>query len=112
MKTVVESTGRDPFAKVRKKKKKTKKAWGSGTVVEYEGVDKLITGVSAPVLLQPTINPDQIISIDKEEFAKKYYRVQSVNHSGNNETFDEWTTNIEADIYEDTGGDILDVFSI
>jgi hypothetical protein len=107
MQTVVESTNTDPFAKVRKRKNKTQKKWGSGDFVEYEGVDKLVNGLEIPLLLQPAINPDQILAIDTDEYKGRYYRTQRVIHAGNNATFDEWSTDLEVDEYEDTGGDIL-----
>jgi len=109
MKTHVESTGTDPFAKVRKKKKKDKKAWGSGAYVEYEGVDKAIVGVEIPLLAQPIVNPDQIVNVSWEGYEKKYYRTQSVKHWGESGFFENWTTTINADIYDDTGGDILTI---
>ena len=106
MRTHVESQGTDPFSKVSKKKRKEKKQWASGTYVEYDGVDKAIIGVEIPLLAQPIINPDQILILDVEDYKKKYFRTQSVNHWGNNEFFDNWTTTINADLYEDNGGDL------
>lgn len=114
VKTIVDSIPEDPPTGYAARQTKEKKAWGSGLVVDYDSIDKLKTGLYIPMLAQPVIQPDQIVSIINpngleayKEYDKKYYRTQSVNHRGNNQTFGEWRTDLNVDNYEDTGGNIL-----
>lgn len=113
-KTIVESIPEDPPTGYAARQTHTKKAWGSGLVVDYDGIDKLKSGLYIPLLAQPTINPDQIVSISNpdnleiyKKFDSKYYRTQSTNHRGNNRNFSDWSTFLNVDNYEDTGGNIL-----
>lgn len=101
---VTAELGADEFGQVRPRRKKNKKAMGFTTYTEYEVVDKAIPGISFTALMQPDLNPDKIIRV--AGFDDKYYRVTSVNHYGNTEMFDEWSTDVEADLYEDMDGDI------
>ncbi len=106
-KTVVEATYENPYDLVRERQVREKKAWGSSEFEAYDGIDKLLSGIDCDMLLQPVLNPDQIVIVDKEEYSDRFFRVQSVTHTGDNQSFDDWTTHIEADSYEDTGGDIV-----
>jgi hypothetical protein len=101
LRTIVKSTGGDIFTPTRKNKKK-EKAWGPGTTAEYVGVDRLVQGISLPVRCQPALATDQIIRVNLGDYKQKYFRVQSLNHHGDSETFDPWNTEIEADVFEGT----------
>lgn len=123
MRTVIESTDLDPFprkkARRKKKVKKIKVALGLGekTVirmrsedpverigesdyVEYDAVDKMIDGVDLEFLCWPSLQPDDLISVDREGYKNVVYRIREVSHYGNNDRFDEWNTDVEADVYE------------
>lgn len=107
MRTVFEGAHINPFAKKRKKNKKAKKLDVHNDYVEYNVVDSAVEGVDLGLLCQPDLQPDSIINLDIDGYRRKLYRVTEVNHHGNNETFDQWTTDIKADLYDDTAGDLL-----
>jgi hypothetical protein len=109
MRTVVESYRGDidPFKKIKKRQRKTKKKRSLNDYVEYDAVETIIPGVTMDMLLQPTLIPDQIIKVDMPGY-NKYYRTQIVRHSGDTGTYQNWDTEIEADIYDDTDGDITE----
>ncbi|MCP4604482.1 MAG: hypothetical protein GY847_28830 [Proteobacteria bacterium] len=103
--TIVETTSIDPFRKIKKKKKTKKKKQGPTDYVEYDTVDKEIKGMDFTCICQPDVNPDMIVSTNLDGYSNKLYRVTDVNHYGNNESFDDWTTDIVSDEYDDaTGG--------
>ncbi|MCP4712579.1 MAG: hypothetical protein GY869_28475 [Planctomycetes bacterium] len=97
MRTIVESTTINPFAKVRKKKKKRSKVIGANDYVEYQAVEKQITGVDYSLLCQPDIRPDDlVVPIDHLKFLGHITRVQSVHMYGDNFGGD-WNSDLKTD---------------
>lgn len=97
--TIVEKNTRSPLRKKRRKKRKNKtvKQFGASDYVEYDVVNQSIDGVELELTLKPDILPDRLISIEGND---NIYRIQTVIHHGESEFFSDWTTEIEADIYE------------
>jgi hypothetical protein len=83
----------------RKKTKQSKKS-GPTDYVEYDAVDKQVDGWDFEFLCQPDIDPDDIITVVSTETAGKLLRVREVSHSGNNENFDIWNTEVKTSVYE------------
>jgi len=109
MKTIVESTRIDPFRKKRKRRKKKmfKKVFGANDYVEYEAVDKLVHGMNFNLLLQPNVQPDTLINIQSDALKNRIFRVIEVNHHGETEVFEDWTTELVTDEYDDNDGDLI-----
>jgi len=98
MRTVIESTSINPFASINSKKTKLSKTVGANDYVIYQAVDKEITGIDYELLLQPDIQPDDLVtSADHLDYIGKITRVQEVHHYGNSVTFDDWTTELKTD---------------
>ena len=104
IKTIVESIPEDPPDVINKRNTKTKQAFGSNLLIEYDGIDKLVNGLHIPLLAQPIVNPDQIVSVEMPTHEGKLWRVQSVNHRVNNISFNGYRTDLEVDEYTYTGG--------
>jgi hypothetical protein len=118
MHTTTEMITVDPFSIGKNKKKKRKEKIYNKLVVdenagetkdkdyvEYEAIDKTINGLNFSLLCQPDIQPDDLVSlVDHVDYIGKTYRVQKVNHHGDNFGGD-WTTDIETD---DVDGGILE----
>lgn len=121
LRTIADSTGSDPFATPRKKKRKKRKVTklaryadkkkvqaiaaeqdrqanlqSDGSYIEYEAVDDTIFGVTAELLGAPTIIPDNIVQFEGSD---QYYRVRTVTHAG--DTKDGVLTTINCDVYEE-----------
>jgi hypothetical protein len=115
--TIVESTNIDPLRKkVRRKKKRrikvrlgkgdsfyytpTPEAPNEGDYTEYVAVDTTVYGMNFDLNMDPRINPDSLLRINSPELKNKLWRAQRVFISANNERFDEWDMQVEADAYE------------
>ncbi len=94
--------------KKRKKRKKRKriKVVGDTDPIEYEAVDTQIKGMDFGFMLQPDVNPDNLISVPTSSLNDRIFRVTEVVHSGNTAYFDDWNTDLVTDEYEDLGGAI------
>jgi hypothetical protein len=100
---------KDIFTKVKRKRKKSltdTKVPGRTDYVEYQAVDVEVEGISLPCFCIPDLQPDDIINVPTEELGSRLWRVQTVRHYGNSETFSDWSTHVEADAYDDSGGDL------
>ena len=109
LKTVSESVNRikyEPFRKRRKKKNRQTKEVSRSDYVEFSATDTLVEGMDFEFLLQPGIQPDSIINVPLDGIKKQLWRVQEVDHNGDTSSFDEWTTSVSADKYEDPNGDV------
>lgn len=92
MRTIVEATTINPFAALRKKKNKRAKVVGANDYIEYQAVEKEIAGVDYTLLLQPDLNPDDLVTpVDYLELIGKIGRIREVSHYGDNHGGD-WTT--------------------
>ncbi len=99
-KSIAESTKlMSKAARSRKKTRQQKIAAASG-YVDYEAVDVTVKGIELECILQPDIQPDDMILTNADGYTGKQYRVYDVNHYGNNEDFSDWTTKIAGDIRE------------
>jgi hypothetical protein len=112
MQTIVESSSIDPFRKKRRRRKRKKftKVKGANDYVQYEAVDKTILGMNFNLLLQPHIQPDYIVNGDKPAIKNRFFRVIEVEHFGNTETFEDWTTNLKTDEYDNQDGNLIGGF--
>ncbi|MCP4539027.1 MAG: hypothetical protein GY832_17975 [Chloroflexi bacterium] len=103
MKTIFEAVSPDIVAKQnrrRKKRSKTIKVFGENDYADYTAVDTLIEGMDFECLLQPDVQPDQIVGTNTDALDGLEYRVTEVNHRGTTEDFSEWTTELKTDLYE------------
>lgn len=101
--SVSETTMFDELAakpKRRKRKKLSKKPGQNDEYIEYEAVEKNLDGWDLELLMQPDLQPDDLVTIDSTETKEQQLRIRSVNHHGNNESFDTWNTNVETTVYE------------
>jgi hypothetical protein len=96
----------EPFRKGRRKKTRQQKEVGRSDYVEYTATDTLVEGMDFEFLLQPDLQPDSIINVPLVGIDRQLWRVKEVEHSGNTETFDESTSYVSADKYDDTSGDL------
>jgi hypothetical protein len=107
MRTVVETAYINPLPERRRRKKKNKaeKKVGANDYVEYQSVDTSIPGMDFELLCQPDLQPDDIIQFpDYDPIKETLFRIRSVQHEVENSTFDRWTTDVSASIYNPTGG--------
>jgi len=74
---------------------------GQSDYVQYEAVDTEIAGVNLELLCWPSMQPDSIISIDRDGYTGRKFRVKSVQHIGDTGSFTDWTTTINADVYDE-----------
>lgn len=96
----------DPLKRIRRRKKKTKdeKIVGKSDYVSYKVVDQSIKGMDFEMFCRPDLNPDDLVKFpDLDDIKDTQYRVRSVRHFGDNETFDDWTTVIETSVYDSNG---------
>jgi len=100
--TVVESTAINPLAK--RKKTKEVQVKGKNDYTSYTAVDTLVEGVHLVMFAQPQVQTNQLIYIDTPTTRGRLYRVKEINHHGESEFFSDWTTEIWADVIEDTFG--------
>ena len=100
--SVAETVGFDALVALPTNKKKTKlsKKPGPSDWVEYNAVDKQLEGWDFEFLCQPDIQPDDVITVATTATAGKLLRVRDVNHFGDNETFDDWTSVVQTTVYE------------
>ena len=116
LRTIVEMTGLDPFAKQRKRrKKKTKIKYGDkgkkkvvvreldeeppgGVTASFEAIDAVITGADFHMFADPNIQPDYLVSLD-EDFETRY-RVREVKLWGDNDGGD-WDMMLKCDDFDD-----------
>ncbi|MBV6340983.1 baseplate hub protein [Candidatus Magnetobacterium casense] len=107
---------KDPVKKKRRRKTKVRKvaglykgatASGADDYVEFEAVDTEIRGYDFTLLMQPHLQPDNLIHFNTDELKNKLHRITVVRHFGNNENFSDWTTELETQEYIDDDGDIL-----
>jgi hypothetical protein len=100
--TITETTDVNPLQATRRKKTRNGKAQGLTTYEDFTSVDSSIPGVDFRIVLQPEINPDDLVTIVGHldpKWAGKLYRVQAVNHYGDNYG-GQWTTELRTDNYE------------
>ena len=109
-KTILESVNMDPQRKQRRRRKNTKniKVYGATDYVEYDATETLVEGMDFELMLQPDINPDTIVNPKIPGFEKRLFRVTEVKHFGNNETFEDWTTELKTDAYYDESGTLVE----
>jgi hypothetical protein len=126
MRTVTETVTVNPLARQRKKKKKRVKidlgggqvywmkvqgktvADAVGDYIEYEAVDNSIPGMNFWLRCQPDIQPDDIVMFpDVLDIATTMFSVREVLHTGDTETFDDFSTELTTSVYDPTGGDLL-----
>lgn len=91
------------FGRVKKKKKRRRqRLQESSDYISYEAVDTTIEGLTIPLLLQPDIQPDDLVQFPElEDVKQSQYRVREVRHYGNNYGGD-WTTELVTSLSSDT----------
>jgi hypothetical protein len=105
--TVTDMANIDPLRKKRRRKKSStqKKEPGQNDYVEIDAIDIVVPGVEIECFGIPTLNPDNLITLDK---GQTHYRVYLIQTNGADVKGDEFpTTHIKADRFEggvsDTG---------
>lgn len=116
MRTVVDTTALDPFAKDRKRKKRfTKIKYGDkgkkkvvrrevqespdeGGTVTFDAIDAVITGADFHAFADPTVQPDYLVSLVDDPDTK--YRVREVRLWGDNDGGD-WDMLLKTDDFDD-----------
>lgn len=98
--TVTDMANIDPLRKQRRRKKSTtdKKEPGPNDYVEIDAIDIVVPGIEIECFGIPTLNPDNLITLDKGE---NHYRVYQLDTSGDDMRDGERpTTRIRADRFE------------
>jgi hypothetical protein len=96
----VKSTATYRKKRRRRKRKLTEvKRLKSTDYEEWKVVSSSVDGIELDLRCRPDMQPDALVRLEGND---NIYRVQTVAHSGESVSFDEWQTIIEADIYEPT----------